>query len=257
MIIFFSILFGLLVGSFLNVCIHRMPQNQSIIFPRSYCPHCKHTIPWHDNIPVLSYIMLGGKCRFCKSMISPRYMAVEVLTGSVFALLIGTLGFSIITVIYIILACGMIVSTFIDLKYQIIPDEITYGGMVLGLVLSFAFPQLHGTGSHFKGLLFSVIGLLAGGAMIYAIGVIGKMIFKKDAMGGGDVKFLAMAGAFLGWEKAVLIFFLAPFFGSVLGLYVKFRYKEEVIPYGPFLSLAALMVMVWGDAILMRLFSYY
>jgi leader peptidase (prepilin peptidase)/N-methyltransferase len=200
--------------------------------------------------------LLGGRCRFCKKRISLRYIIVELLTAGAFVLLVNTLGLKITTLIYMLLCSGMIVATFVDFEYQEIPDEISYGGMIMGLILSPIFPQLHSLTSRSKAFYISLAGLITGGLIIYGIGAIGKLIFKKDAMGGGDVKFLAMIGTFLGPRNAVLIFFVAPFFGSIVGVFMKLRYKAEVIPYGPYLSLASATVILWGDRILKTVFPY-
>lgn len=256
MLIFFTFIFGLVVGSFLNVCIYRLPKSESVVNPRSHCPHCEHIIPWCDNIPVISFLLLRGRCRFCKKRISFRYITVELLTASVFVLMVTTLGMQITTIIYMVFGCGLIIAAFIDFKHQIIPDEITYGGMVLGLVFSLVFPQLHHSASRIKALSASGLGLFVGGISIYLTGVIGKLVFRKEAMGGGDVKLLAMIGSFVGFKNIILIYFLAPFFGSVVGIYMKLRYKAEIVPYGPYLSLASLVVILWGDRILRTLFPY-
>jgi len=144
----------------------------------------------------------------------------------------------------------------VDFKIQEIPDEISLPGMVIGLVLSFAYPALMNETGHLRALLASFIGLLTGGLIIYLMGVLGKAIFKKEAMGGGDVKLLAMIGAFLGWKLTLLVFFIAPFFGSVIGIILKIKEGREVIPYGPYLSLAAVIAILWGNEILGRLFFY-
>jgi len=183
-------------------------------------------------------------------------MIVEILTAALFALLISQMGLGIQGLVFIALGCGMLVATFIDFEFQIIPDEITYGGMILGLLLSTAYPYLHNTANRLNALLSSFSGLLIGGALIYAIGVVGKIIFKKEAMGGGDVKFLAMIGAFVGVRYVILIFFLAPFFGSIVGIIAKLKYKQDIIPYGPYLSLATLVVVLWGEEMLRFLFPY-
>lgn len=256
MIILFTIIIGLIIGSFLNVCIYRMPKLKSIVNPPSHCPHCEHIIPWYDNIPVISFLLLRGRCRFCKEKISLRYIIVELLTVSVFVLMVTTLGLHITTIVFMVLACGMIVAAFIDFKYQIIPDEITCGGMALGLIFSLVFPQLHNTTSRLKAVSVSGLGLLTGGILIYLTGVIGKLMFKKEAMGGGDVKLLAMIGSFVGFKNIIFIYFLAPFFGSVVGIIMKLKYKVDIIPYGPYLSLASLVVILWGDKILRTLFPY-
>ncbi len=263
MIIFAIIIIGLMIGSFLNVCIYRMPSEKSIVTPRSYCPRCKHQVLWYDNIPVLSFILLLGKCRFCKKSISLRYITVEVLTALIFAVLVSKLGLNATTVIYMVLSCGMIVATFIDFEHQIIPDEITYGGMVLGVIASFVFPQLHNTSNRLYALRDSLFGLILGGALIYLIAMIGTIIFKKklekigqeSAMGGGDIKYLAMIGAFLGWQGAIFVFFLAPFLGSFVGIMEKIRKRADVIPYGPYLSAAAFVAILWGDRILRKIFT--
>ncbi|MDD5504243.1 MAG: prepilin peptidase [Candidatus Omnitrophica bacterium] len=255
---------GLMAGSFLNVCIHRMPLGESVIAPRSHCVKCHHAIAWYDNIPLISFIVLGGKCRFCAGRISLKYPIVELLTSAVFALLAKYLGVNTTTAVYMLLSCALILSAFIDMQYQIIPDEITYAGMILGPVLSFALPGFHSTANRFNALLNSLTGIALGGLLIYAIAVLGTILFKKKlkaigeeyAMGGGDIKFLAMIGAFLGWKGVIIVFFLAPFFGSVIGIIEKLRKKADIIPYGPYLSLAAFIVMLWGERIERFLFPY-
>lgn len=249
---------GLVTGSLLNVCIYRMPRKKSIITPRSHCPRCGKTIGWFDNIPLLSYIGLRGKCRFCKEKISPLYFTVELLTGLVFLSFFNHFGLSAVFVVYTALACALIVATFIDFKIREIPDEITIPGMILGLILSFAFPQLMGKDVRFAAFIDSFVGLLTGGASIYLLSMFGTVVFRKklkelgeeSAMGGGDVKLLAMIGAYLGWKLALLVFFLAPFFGSIVGIVLKIKNDTHIIPYGPYLSLAAIIAILWGNKIL-------
>jgi len=260
-----TIIMGLCIGSFLNVCIYRLPKEKSIVRPRSFCPNCKKTIKWYDNIPVVSFILLGAKCRYCKEKISFRYAIVEILTAGVFFLLVYTLGLNAITIIYMALSAALIVATFIDFELQIIPDEITYGGMIVGLILSLIFPALHGVSSRWGSLLSSFLGLLVGGALIYAIAWIGTIAFRKkleaigeeQAMGGGDVKFLAMIGAFIGFKGVLLVFLLASLFGSVIGIIEKIRAKADIIPFGPYLALGALVAMVWADKIFGFLYKFY
>lgn len=251
----FVFIFGSLVGSFLNVCIYRLPKNKSIVFPSSYCPRCNKSIYWFDNIPIISFIFLKGRCRFCKEPISPRYITVEFLTALLFLGFFIIFGPGVKFVIYSIFGAVSIVASFIDLEYQIIPDEISIGGLFLGIILSAAFPVIHGAHSIKNSLISSLVGAFVGGGSIFLTGIIGKFIFKKDAMGGGDVKFMAMFGAILGWQKVLLTFFIAPFFGSVIGIIVLIKNKEHLIPYGPFLSLAALVSLVYGDKIL-RMFIF-
>ena len=241
---------GLVTGSFLNVCIVRMPEEKSIVTPRSHCVHCRKTIPWYDNIPIFSYLGLKGRCRFCGKKISPRYVLVELLTGIIFVELYRNFGWNTILVAYCAMTAGLIVATFVDLEHRIIPDEISIGGMVLGLILSMFIPSLHDTNSFFASAGRSLLGILVGGGSIYAMGLIGDFIFKKESMGGGDVKLLGMVGAFLGWKLALLSFFVAPFFGAIFGIIVKLRTKESTIAYGPFLSLGALISLLWGEPLI-------
>jgi len=249
-------IFGAVIGSFLNVCIHRIPRNESCVCPGSRCPSCKKPIPWHDNIPLLSYIMLKAKCRFCHGKISFRYFAVELISALSFLLLFANFGFSPVFWIYSLLTFSLIVVTFIDLEFQIIPDRISIVGIFLGIILSIAFPTLQASFNWRNALLNSVAGVLVGGGLIYLAGFLGQLAFKKESMGGGDVKLMAMLGAFLGWKLAVLIFFLAPFFGAPIGIYVKFIKKQDIIPYGPFISLASFITMLWGHKILSLLLPY-
>lgn len=242
-------IFGAMVGSFLNVCIWRMPREESIIKQPSNCPNCKKQIQWFDNIPLVSFVLLGAKCRCCKAKISARYPLVEFLTGLLFIVNFMYFKLSPEFFIYTALECALLIGTFTDFSHYIIPDEITVGGLIVGLMLSFIFPGLHGVSAHWSSFLYSVWGAAVGGSMIYAMGFLGEIIFKKEAMGGGDVKLMAMIGSIVGWKSALLIFFLAPFFGAFVGIYLKFVKKIDIIPYGPYLSLATLIVIFYGDKI--------
>jgi len=243
-------IFGLIIGSFLNVCIYRMPRNESIVSPGSRCASCKKPIKWYDNIPLLSYVLLRGKCRSCGARISPRYFFVEFISALCFLILFMNFRFHYIFWIYSLLTSGLIVVGFIDLEFQIIPDSISLIGIFIGIILNVAFPGLQGAFTWKRAFLNSMAGALIGGGLIYLTGVLGRLAFKKESMGGGDVKLMAMLGAFLGWKIAVLIFFLAPFFGAPIGIYMKFVKKEDIIPYGPYISLASFTAMVWGHKIL-------
>ena len=247
-------IFGSVVGSFLNVCIWRMPREKSVLKPASHCPSCKKPIQWFDNIPLVSFILLGAKCRHCKASISVRYSLVEFLTGLLF--IVNFMHFHLAPefFIYTALECALIVGTFTDFSHYIIPDEITVGGLVVGLVISAVYPQLHNTPIFWKGFLYSLWGAAVGGSVIYATGFIGELIFKKEAMGGGDVKLMAMIGSVIGWKLVLLVFFLAPFFGAAIGIYLKFVKKIDIIPYGPYLSLATVIAIMWGEKILKMLF---
>jgi len=250
-IVFFVFILGTLFGSFLNVCIHRMPKKISIVKPRSHCPGCKHTIAWYDNIPLLSYILLRCKCRHCKRIIPFRYFLVEFITGSLFLFLFFQYAVSPNFFIFALLFSSLIVITFIDIDYKEIPDCISIPGIIIGLLLSALYPSLHANITAFGGLKSSLFGVLAGGASVFMVGVIGELIFKKEAMGGGDVKLMAMVGALIGWQFTLLTFFIiAPLLGSIVGIVIKIRTGESVIPYGPFLSVASFIALYWGNDIL-------
>lgn len=258
-------IFGIVIGSFLNVCIVRMPYEKSVVTPRSHCPECKKTIPWYDNIPLLSYILLGGKCRFCKTRFSMRYFFVELLTGIIFVLMFRYYGLTLVLIPYLFMVSCYIVATFVDFGHRIIPDEISVGGMCFGLLFSLLIPELHGLVSehewsivtHLHSLGLSVIGVLVGGGSIYAMGILGDVLFKKESMGGGDVKLMALVGAFLGWKLAILTFFIAPFFGAVYGIAEKIRTNDTAIAYGPFLVLGALISQFYGGPIIQWIISGY
>ena len=242
---------GAIIGSFLNVCIYRLPKNQSILTPASYCPHCKRPILWFDNIPILSYLTLKGRCRFCKEKISARYFLVEVISAFMFLSFYTHFNeFNPLFLIYIILGCGLVVSTFIDIEHKIIPDEITIYGLFAGFIISMIYPSLHNANSWISSGIDSLLGILTGGVTIYLAGFLGNIIFRKESMGAGDVKLLAMVGAFLGWQLTLLVFFVAPIFGASVGIIVKLKTKQDIIPYGPFLSLATFIVILFGDKII-------
>ena len=181
---------GLIVGSFSNVCIYRIPKKESIVFPASHCPKCHSNISPKDNIPILSYILLKGRCRNCKSKISNQYPIVEFLTGLIYLIISLIYGLSIQTLIYIIFSSALIIIAFIDLNEQIVPDVISLPGIVIGFIISFFVTYIS--------FINSALGVLVGGGIILIIGLGGSVIYKKEAMGGGDVKLAAMIGAFLG-----------------------------------------------------------
>jgi leader peptidase (prepilin peptidase)/N-methyltransferase len=276
----FSGLYGLLVGSFLNVCIFRLPRNcMSIRGPRSRCPGCSRGIAWYDNVPVLSWLLLRGRCRHCGRRISPRYVLVELLTGVLLAwagwrALYGSPGLTgmqqaLKFAVESSFVSALLVSAFIDLEFRILPDEITLRGLAVGLGVSALWPFLHpeagrlvvpGTGlaltqPHLVSLGASAIGALAGGGTLYVVGVFGKLAFRKriealgetEAMGLGDVKFMAMAGSILGWRAVLLSLVLACVGGSLVGLLrLLVARRMGYVPFGPFLSLGALAMLYLG-----------
>lgn len=251
--LFYRVLFfilGSMIGSFLNVCILRLPKEQSVIMPGSHCFKCGKPVQWYDNLPLISYLLLRGKCRACGASFSARYFFIELLTGGVFLGLYMYYGLTALLFPYLLMLCGFIVATFTDFDERIIPDEVSIGGMAAGLIISVFIPQLHHTGVWWQALLYSGLGVLVGGGSIYLMGAFGEWIFKKEAMGGGDVKLMAMVGAFMGWKMALLTFFVAPFFGAVVGIIEKIRTKESTIAYGPYLVIGALVSLFWGDRLI-------
>lgn len=251
----FIFIFGTLIGSFLNVCIYRMPRNESIVTPPSHCPLCNKSIAWYDNIPILSFLVLGAKCRFCKGKISIRYFFVEALTGLTLLFLYSEFGLGLKFFIYAVVFCALIVASFIDFEYQIIPDEISLGAILGGLLVNVFLPSFSGLSSIKESLIFSGLGILVGGGVLYVTGIIGDFMFKKESMGGGDIKLLAGIGAFFGWKTALLIFFIAPMFGAIMGLIVKLRKNISIIPYGPFISLSTFIAVFWGEQIINWVFK--
>ena len=236
---------GLITGSFSNVCICRIPRNKSIIYPASHCPKCRSNISPKDNIPLLSYILLKGRCRNCKSKISIQYPIVELLTGLIYLIIYLTYGLSVQTLIYIILSSALIIIAFIDLNEQIVPDVISLPGIVIGFILSFFVPYIS--------FINSALGVVFGGGIILIIGLAGSLIFKKEAMGGGDVKLAAMIGAFLGWRYIIISLFLGFFLGAIAGIILimsKIKSREDVVPFGPFIVLGSFITLLWGEKII-------
>lgn len=240
------IVMGVAIGSFLNVLIYRIPRQKKIGFGRSACPACEKTIRFYDNIPIISYLILGGKCRFCRVRISVIYPIVEFINAAVYVFLLWNYSLSSQFYIYSVLSSTLIVIFFIDMEFQIIPDIFTIPGMVVGLAVSLLPDGI--------GIISSVIGFIVGGGVLYLVAVLGDKLFKKESMGGGDIKMAAMLGAFLGWQKVVLIFFGGSIIGLLISIIVicfskKVR-SSRVIPFGPFLAVAAFIAIVYGDSII-------
>lgn len=253
----FVFMFGAIVGSFLNVCIHRMPRELSIVWPGSYCPKCKIPIPWYENIPILSYLILGGKCFRCKRPISFRYFFVELLTAVSWLLIWRTYGLSTGFAIAVVFVSAMIVVTLTDLETGLIPDLITIPGMFFGLVVSVLNTDSFPEGLWYHKLFASAIGLVGGGAILVLTGWLGKLVFRKESMGGGDIKLLAMTGAFIGIEKTLLVFMLSPFIALPYAIFYRFVKRQETIPYGPFLALMSVIFFFEGSKILNFLSTLY
>jgi len=240
-----SIIFGAIVGSFLNVCIFRLPKEESIIWPGSHCPHCKKPIRFYDNIPLLSYLLLGGKCRQCHRSISLQYPLVEGITALLSLFLIMKFGLSPTYLIYFAFVAALIVITVIDLYHQIIPDVISLPGIGVGLLASLMIPQI----TFFNSLL----GILLGGGSLFLIATVYQWLFKREGMGGGDVKMLAMIGAFLGWKAVIVTILLGSLIGSIIGIIamaLKGKDFKYAIPFGPFLSLGAVAALFYGERLI-------
>ncbi len=346
-LVFFA--FGCIVGSFLNVCIYRMPLELSVVSPPSHCPHCKYAIPFYLNIPLLTWLSLRGRCKNCGAPISSRYFAVELLTGLAFLACWLAFGHTApwLAVVYAIFLAGLITATFIDFEHFIIPDEITLGGAVAGFVISFLLPQLHGVRTHGQGMVHGVIGIAVGGGIVYAVLRLGKLLFgrqklklpaeakiiftetalclpdqeipyeeifyrksdaivvearrmelidrgycdvklrlspsalkigeetvnpddvpyleatcsevtlPREAMGLGDVKFMAAIGAFIGWQGALFSLMASSLIGSAVGVLLIVLRKREWssrMPYGPYIALAAVIWIFGGNKLFALLF---
>ena len=259
-----SFILGAIVGSFLNVCIFRMPRDKSIVRPGSSCPGCGTLIRFYDNIPLLSYLILRGRCRKCGEPISVRYPAVELLTALLFAAIVGIFGLSVEAAVALVLACLLIVISFIDLEFQIIPDILSLGGLLLGVALSFVrTPPFFGreillhSGS-LPAILQSLLGVLLGGGILFTIAKLYEVVRRTEGMGGGDIKLLAMIGAFCGITGVVFSLVAGSIAGALVGLplmLVKGQGTKYAVPFGPFLSLGALLYVFAGDTLISALFS--
>ena len=243
----FVFIFGACVGSFLNVCICRLPVNESVVSPPSHCRACKTLLPWHDNLPLLGYLMRRGRCGSCGVKFSIRYFMVELLTGLLAVALVWQFGPSLTSLGYFAFAAALVVITFIDLDHQIIPDVISLPGVLVGLLFSLLSPLPTLT------LWTSFIGALVGGGILLAIALGYQLLTGREGMGGGDVKLLAMIGAFLGWRSIPFTIFIASFFGSIVGVTTMIRSRADsklALPFGPFLSFGALSYLFIGEQLI-------
>ena len=237
-----AFLFGLMWGSFANVVIHRLPLGESVVHPRSRCPKCRQGIAWYDNVPVLSWLILRGKCRTCGNPISARYPAVELLTGVFFAAIVFRYGYSWSTLEYIVFAWSLIVVSFIDLDLMILPDVFTLSGIVIGLVGAAINPE--------RDFMAAIWGVFIGGGFLWFVAYLYLVVRKQEGMGGGDIKLLAWIGAVLGWTAVPFVVLVSSLLGSLVGLALAFRRDtglKSVIPFGPYLALAALLFLFGGE----------
>lgn len=256
----FSFILGSIIGSFLNVCIYRLPKEESIAYPGSHCTSCKRSINFYHNIPILSYIYLKGRCSYCNSKIPFIYPTVETLTGLLFMATLWRFGLGLDTLFYLVLICGLIVITFVDLEHMIIPNVITYPGILLGILynvlktdwqnsLELASNFSFGILNFFELLneipiLDSLLGVILGGGILLLIAYSYEIIKKRQGMGMGDVKLLALIGAFLGWQGVFFVIFLSSILGSIVGLSIIIARRGDLkyaLPFGPFLSIAAII----------------
>jgi leader peptidase (prepilin peptidase) / N-methyltransferase len=243
-----ALVLGTAVGSFLNVVIHRVPRRESIVSPGSHCPSCGRAIRWFDNVPLFGWLWLRGRCRDCRAPIAVRYPLVELLTGLLAAGLALRLGFTIELLGAFWFAASLLALTFIDLDHRLLPDRITLPGIVAGLLLAACAP----TNDRWVAIQSSVIGILVGGGVLWVVAQAYRLYSGQEGMGGGDIKLLAMIGAFLGWQGVLLTLLLASFAGSAVGIVLMIVRRADsklAIPFGPFLALGALVALFWGGRI--------
>ncbi|OPY87616.1 MAG: Leader peptidase PppA [Smithella sp. PtaU1.Bin162] len=247
----FAFVFGAAIGSFLNVCIFRLPEKISIVKPLSRCPFCRHPIRFYDNIPLVSFFILKGRCRNCGSKISWRYPLVEFITGMLALLLFAQFWLTADFIVFFIFTAVLIVITFIDLDHQIIPDVLTLPGIpvfFLAAVFVVRIPWLE-----------ALIGLLVGGGVLFAVAAAYELITKREGMGGGDIKLLAMIGGFLGWKSLIFILLCSSALGAVVGILIMIIKKQDMkyaVPFGPFLSAAAVAYLFFGEIFMRFLVGY-
>lgn len=239
----FIFLLGTILGSFLNVCVYRLPRSESIVWPRSYCIHCKSAIPMWNNIPVVSYLLLNGRCRFCRTKIPYIYPLIEILTGVLLVLVWLHYGFSQSFIHYSILILFLLPISFIDLHHMLILNVLTFPGIAVGLLLSVLTEEMS--------VLQAISGLILGGSFLWLVGALGKLLFKQESMGGGDIKLGAMIGVFMGPQVLValfLAFFLAlPVVAFGLG---SGRLRAgSALPFGPFISLGTVLIVCFGPSL--------
>ncbi|MBI4525488.1 MAG: prepilin peptidase [Deltaproteobacteria bacterium] len=252
--------FGAVVGSFLNVCIVRIPKRESVVSPPSHCPRCKTSLRFYDNVPLISYLLLRGRCRFCGGAISARYFFVELMTALLGVALWYRFGLGIAFFIYFAFVASLIVISFVDLDLRIIPDAISLPGIAVGFVASILSSSISAPFSYTPSPMDSFLGILLGGGILFLVAWVYQLLTGKEGMGGGDIKLLAMIGSFLGWASVLLTLFLASLTGSVVG--VSFMLAKGVdtkyaLPFGPFLCVGAVLDLFFGEELVSFLLSPY
>lgn len=235
---------GMTIGSFLNVCIYRLPIDKSIVWPGSACPSCARALAWYENIPVVSWLLLRGTCRSCRTPISMRYPLVELLTGAMFLAAFWYYGPTLLFVSRVIFGCALIVLFAIDLEHHLLPNAITLPGIVIGFLFSFVSGP---------GWLSSLIGILAGGGILFAVAEAYYRLRHEEGLGMGDVKMLAMVGAFLGWPATLMTLMMGSIAGSVVGMLVIALRRGDMkyaLPFGTFLAMGAALSATVGPSLL-------
>jgi leader peptidase (prepilin peptidase)/N-methyltransferase len=236
---------GALIGSFLNVCIFRLPRSESIVWPGSHCPSCSHPIEFYDNIPLLSYLWLGGRCRACRTGISIRYPLVEATNALGYLTILWYFGPTWTSALYALLFSALVVVTGTDLTHKMIPNVITLPGIVIGLIGAVTVLPVD--------WMNSVLGLTVGGGLLWLLAWLSPYLFGKEGMGGGDIKLLAMIGAFLGWKPALLTIMIGSLTGSIIGVSLIALHiikRDDYIPFGPFIVLGALLSLFFAQPLL-------
>jgi len=257
LLLIFSLVLGSVVGSFLNVCVYRLPRNESVVRPRSRCPKCGNSIAWYDNIPVISWLVLGARCRYCREVISWQYPVVEAITGFLFAVVFWRFGITVATPVYMLLAAGLVLVTFVDLTDWTIPNEVTFPGIPLGITCSLVAMFYKESGFIVDDVLTSLAGVVLGGGVLYLLDKIALLVFKKRGMGFGDVKLLAMLGAFTGWQGVLVILMLSSVIGSIVGIALMVlesrkgvKKEAHYLPFGPYLATAGVVYLFFGQAMI-------
>ncbi|MGE0085983.1 MAG: A24 family peptidase [Desulfococcaceae bacterium] len=241
---------GLCIGSFLNVCIYRIPESKSIVTPPSSCPQCGYRIRYYDNIPVISYLFLRGKCRQCRAPISFRYPMVELISGFFALWVYLRFGLHLQSLVYFAFISTLLVITFIDIDHRIIPDAISLPGIPLFFLASFAVPSLT--------YMDSLLGIIAGGGSLYAVALTYLLLTKREGMGGGDIKLLAMMGGLIGWKGVFFTIFVSSAIGTVSGLAIMLATRKNMklaVPFGPFLAMGAVIYIFFGQELIFWYFG--
>ncbi len=241
-------LFGAVIGSFLNVCIYRMPRAESVAWPASHCPVCRNSIAFYDNVPVLSYLILRGRCRACRTRISSQYPIVEAANAFGYVCLFWFFGFTAAACAYAVLLSALIVVTGTDLSHQIIPDVITLPGIIVGVLCALFILPI--------GIVGALLGVVVGGGLLWFLAWISPYLFGKEGMGGGDIKMMAMVGAFIGWQPVLLAIMLGSLVGSIVGvglIAAGLLRRDQYLPFGPFLAVGSLAALLFHEP----LFAWY